>query len=73
MVSVHSDRAKEYLAWQNDFGGRILDISMSPPYTPELEASSERVNRTMVEVDRSLRTQAALRRRLWPFEIKHVV
>lgn len=46
---------------------------LPPPYTPELNGISERVNRTMVETSRALLIQADLPRCLWPFALKLVI
>jgi len=73
IIKVHSDGAKEYVALQNDLGGGGSNKSFSPPYTPELNAIAERVNRTMVEAARSLLIQADLPPCLWPFALKHVI
>ena len=73
IAKVHSDGAREYIALQNSLGGGDENKSFSPPYTPELNAIAERVNRTMVEGALSMLIQADLPSCLWPFAIKHVI
>ena len=70
---IHSDGAKEYIALQDSLGGGDENKSFSPPYTPELNAIAERVNRTMVEGARAMLIQADLPLCLWPYAIKHVM
>lgn len=53
-------------------GGAHGDQSISPPYTSELNAIAERVNRNIVETDLSPLIQASLPRCLWPFALKQV-
>lgn len=69
---LHSDNAKEYLRLGTDLGGGV-DKSYAPPYTPELNAIAERVNRTIADASRSMLIQANLPTCLWPFAIKHVI
>lgn len=68
---LHSDQAKEYIHLGNDLGEDVLK-SYSPPYTPELNAIAERVNRTIADAARSILIQADLPSCLWPFAVKHV-
>ena len=60
---MHFDGAKEYIALQNDIGGKgglNQNKSFSPPYSTELNGIAERVNRTMVEAALSMLIQANL-------------
>lgn len=50
-----------------------MEQSFSPPYTPELNAVAERVNRTIIESARSMLIQADLPHCLWPYAAKHVM
>ena len=70
---LHSDGAKEYKRLENELGGKEIESSFSPPYTPELNGIAERVNRTMVEGARTCLIQAGLPDCLWPFALKHVM
>ena len=73
IAKIHSDGAKEYIALQNSLGGGEHNKSFSPPYTPELNAIAERVNRTMVEGALSMLIQANLPSCLWPYAVKHTI
>ena len=68
---LHSDNAKEYISLP-DFGGG-MEKSYCPPYTPELNAVAERINRTLGDATRSMLIQADLPTCLWPFAMKNVV
>lgn len=70
---LHSDGANEYKSLQKYLGEYGMGKSFSPPYTPELNAIAERINRTMVEGARSILIQANLPRCLWIFALKHVI
>lgn len=50
---------------------RKLRKSYSMPYTPELNAISERISRTEIEAAWSLLIQAGFPRGLWPFALKY--
>ena len=68
---LHSDQAKEYLRLDKTLGQSITN-TYSPPYTPELNAIAERVNRTIEDASRSMLIQANLPTCLWPFAVKQV-
>lgn len=69
---LHSDQAKEYLRLGHDLGEHVKK-SCSPPYTPQLNAIAERVNRTIGDASRSMLIQANFPTCLWPFAVKHAV
>lgn len=68
---IHSDGGKEYVRLEKNLGGYIAK-SFYPPYTPELDAISRRVNGKMEDAARSLLIQANLPVCLWPFALKKV-
>ena len=68
---LHSDQGKEYVHLEKELGS--VEKSYSPPYTPELNAVAERVNRTIEDASRSLLLQAKLPTSLWPYAVKYVV
>lgn len=69
---LHIYHAKEYLRFVNDLGEEI-NKSHSPPYSPELNSISERVNRAISDYKRSMLIQSNLPICFWPFVVKHIV
>lgn len=73
IAQLPSDGAKKYEAIVLDFRERKIRKSSFPPYTPELNAIGERINRTMTEAAQFLLIQAHLSKRRRPFALKHAI
>lgn len=70
---VHSNGAVKYKALMGGDDTQKIHKTFSPPYTSELNAIAERVNRTMIEAARSMLIQANLPNCLRPFSLKHAI
>lgn len=73
IANVHSDNAEDYIALQENPANDLQVTSFSPPYTPEHNATTKRINRTMEEAALSLLPQANLPEWIWPYALKHVI
>lgn len=73
VIHLHCDEGKEYETIDMDFKGNGIEKSVSPPYTPKLNAIAERLNRALTEAARSVLIEANLPKCLRPFALKHVI
>jgi len=68
---LRSDRGGEYLS--TDFGNHLIDCGivpqLTPPGTPQLNGVSERRNRTLLDMVRSMMSQTFLPDSLWGFAL----
>ena len=69
---THDDIAKEYASLQTDFGRKVMK-TFSPPYTPQMNATAEPINRTLCNAAGSMLIPADLPTEVWPFAMKNVV
>lgn len=64
---------KSTFSFRNFLRGSDEDMSISSPYTPDLNLIAEEVNRTILEGAFSMLIQENFPSCLWPFEIKNVI
>jgi hypothetical protein len=65
--SVHLDNGKEFVNQElgNYFKQRGIKLRNTPPYTPEQNGATERLNRTLMEKTRSMLADAGLPKKAW--------
>ncbi|GJZ67806.1 retrotransposon protein, putative, ty1-copia subclass [Tanacetum coccineum] len=70
--SLHSDRGGEYMS--QDFLDHIKDHGIiahrTPPYTPQHNGVSERRNRTLLDMVRSMMSQTTLPKSFWDYALE---
>ena len=68
---VHSDNGGEYFALKDYLIAQGIEQTMTPPYSPNMNAIAERANRIIVESARSMLEHAGLPRKFWAEAVVH--
>nr|GFA58476.1 hypothetical protein [Tanacetum cinerariifolium] len=72
--SLHSDRGGEYMS--QEFLDHLKDYGIiahrTPPYTPQHNVVSERRNRTLIDMVRSMMSQTTLPKPFWDYALETV-
>ena len=62
---LHSDNGGEYVSLEPFLSQSGIEVSRSPPYSPEQNGIAERANRTIIETARNMLAHAYLPRIFW--------
>nr|GEW25602.1 hypothetical protein [Tanacetum cinerariifolium] len=73
--SLHSDCGGEYMSQEflNHLKKHGIIAYRTPPYTPQNNGVSERRNRTLLDMVRSMMSQTTLRKSFWDYALETVV
>ena len=67
---LRSDRGGEYLKFQEFLKANGIIHQKTPPYTPQLNGVSERRNRTLLDMVRSMMSRTTLPKSFWGFALE---
>ena len=70
-TKIHSDNGGEYVALKSYLEEKVIEQSMTPPYSPNLNGMSERANRTIMESARAMLEHSSLPRTFWAEAVIH--
>ena len=70
---LQCDGGSEFVAMRAYLREQGIELSMSPPYSPNMNPIAERVNRTIVECARSMLNHSSSPRKFWAEALVHVV